>query len=293
VLSGKGGVGKSSVTAQLGLALSLLNKKTGILDVDLTGPSMPHLLSVASARVTQGGGGWQPVTVHDADAAAGVAALSCMSLGFLLGGRGDAVVWRGPKKTAMVRQFLGDVEWGALDVLLVDTPPGTSDEHIALAEALQQPALAGRLAGAVLVTTPQAVATADVRKELNFCRKTRIPLLGLVENLSGFVCPHCAHCTNIFSRGGGALMADDYSIPLLAAVPVDPQLVSLLEDGRRPVYPPDTDVTLAATAPPEADDNAPLVEKYRACSLCPIFMDIARKIIAAPPENGSATESHT
>jgi Mrp family chromosome partitioning ATPase len=245
--------------------------------------------------VTQGPGGWLPVPVHAANENENIAALSCMSLGFLLRERGDAVVWRGPKKTAMVRQFLTDVAWGGLDYLLIDTPPGTSDEHISLAETVLQPAHAGRLAGAVVVTTPQAVATADVRKELNFCRKTGIPVLGVVENMSGFVCPHCSECTNIFSRGGGEVMAAEFDVRMLGTVPVDPQFVALVEEGKRPVYPTGTSVAgrdIAGTgdaAATTATDGL-LVEKYRDCSLCPIFTEIAKKIIeiGTPARNGTA-----
>ncbi|TAQ83969.1 hypothetical protein B7494_g7699 [Chlorociboria aeruginascens] len=186
VLSGKGGVGKSSITTQLALSLSLSGHSVGILDIDLTGPSIPRLFNIETSKVTQAPGGWIPVPVHTSDPASGIGSLSCMSLGFLLKERGDAVVWRGPKKTAMVRQFLTDVLWGDLDYLLIDTPPGTSDEHISLAETLLKNALPGQMAGAVVVTTPQSVSTADVKKELNFCAKTGINVIGVVENMSGF-----------------------------------------------------------------------------------------------------------
>jgi len=188
VLSGKGGVGKSSITTQLALSLSLAGHSVGVLDVDLTGPSIPRLFGIESSKVTQAPGGWIPVPVHSANPLSGIGELRCMSLGFLLRERGDAVVWRGPKKTAMVRQFLSDVLWGELDYLLIDTPPGTSDEHISLAETLQKNAAPGQVKGAVVVTTPQAVATADVKKELNFCAKTGIHVIGVIENMSGFVC---------------------------------------------------------------------------------------------------------
>ncbi|KAF1730550.1 Cytosolic Fe-S cluster assembly factor CFD1 [Beauveria bassiana] len=141
VLSGKGGVGKSSVTTQLALSLALAGHSVGILDIDLTGPSIPRMLSIESAR------GWAPVLVQAADAATGSGSLYAMSLGFLLPQRGDAVVWRGPKKTAMIRQFFKDVLWPGVDYLLVDTPPGTSDEHISLAETLQRDARPGQVSG--------------------------------------------------------------------------------------------------------------------------------------------------
>ncbi|KFY42703.1 hypothetical protein V494_02295 [Pseudogymnoascus sp. VKM F-4513 (FW-928)] len=240
VLSGKGGVGKSSITTQLALSLSLAGHSVGVLDIDLTGPSIPRLFGIESAKVTQAPGGWVPVPVHAADPEAGIGELRCMSLGFLLRERGDAVVWRGPKKTAMVRQFLSDVLWGEVDYLLIDTPPGTSDEHISLAETLLKNAAPGQVKGAVVVTTPQAVATADVKKELNFCVKTAINVIGVVENMSGFVCPSCSECTNVFSSGGGEIMAQEFGVKFLGSVPIDPQFVMLVEAGRTPSYPAGT-----------------------------------------------------
>jgi predicted RNA-binding Zn-ribbon protein involved in translation (DUF1610 family) len=211
-----------------------------------------------------------------------------MSLGFLLRERGDAVVWRGPKKTAMVRQFLTDVLWGELDYLLIDTPPGTSDEHISLAETLLKNALPGQLKGAVVVTTPQAVATADVKKELNFCTKTGIHVIGVVENMSGFVCPNCSECTNIFSKGGGQVMAKEFNVNFLGSVPIDPQLVMLFEAGRTPSYPVGTmvngqtmDGPSVANQAGEIKDPSQLVLKYQRCSLSPIFKTITAELITA------------
>ncbi|KAI9763958.1 MAG: cytosolic Fe-S cluster assembly factor cfd1 [Geoglossum simile] len=258
ILSGKGGVGKSTVTTQLALSLSLLGKRTGILDIDLTGPSIPHLFGLEPAKVTQAPTGWLPVPIHAANAAIGTAALSCMSLGFLLRDRADAVIWRGPKKTAMVRQFLTDIAWGELDFLLIDTPPGTSDEHISLAETLllrQSPTRSTPTA--LIVTTPQAVSTSDVRKELNFCKKTEIPVLGVVENMSGFVCPCCGVCTNVFSKGGGRAMAAEFGVRFLGEVPVEGEWGGVVE-GREGL----------------------LVERFRACALWPVFQRIAGEVIA-------------
>lgn len=256
------------------------------------------MFNIEDAKVTQAPGGWLPVTVHEANSETGVGELRCMSLGFLLKGRGDAVVWRGPKKTAMIRQFLTDVLWGDLDYLLIDTPPGTSDEHISLAETLMKDARPGQVAGAVVVTTPQAVATADVRKELNFCSKTNIPIIGVIENMAGFVCPNCAECTNIFSKGGGEVMAQEFSVRFLGAVPIDPQFVMLVESGARPVYPAGTMVNgkdiSGANASTEANAlteqaaqttasrvAALLADKYRGCSLEPLFNQITRDIVTA------------
>ncbi|KAH0497674.1 hypothetical protein TgHK011_004963 [Trichoderma gracile] len=284
VLSGKGGVGKSSVTTQLALSLTLAGHSVGILDVDLTGPSIPRMLSIEASKVTQVPGGWAPVVVHEAEPESGLGSLHAMSLGFLLPKRGDAVVWRGPKKTAMIRQFLKDVLWDETDYLLIDTPPGTSDEHISLAETLQRDALPGQVAGAVVVTTPQAVATADVRKELNFCVKTGIRVLGVVENMSGFVCPHCSECTDIFGSGGGKSMADEFKVPFLGSVPIDAQFIALVEEGHRPHYPAGTVVNgQDISSVPENEqkagkDDGTLVDKYKDCSLYHIFVGITSQL---------------
>lgn len=225
ILSGKGGVGKSSVTTQIALALALKGKNVGVLDIDLTGPSLPRMFGVEKKQVHQSRSGWVPVLVDSKSSENG--SVSLMSLGFLLKQRGDSVVWRGPKKTAMIRQFMKDVVWPDLDYLLIDTPPGTSDEHIAIAEELRW---AQPLDGAVIVTTPQQVATADVRKEINFCKKVNFNIVGVVENMSGFICPYCAECTNIFLSGGGKQLCDSLDLDFLGSVPIDPTFVEMIEN---------------------------------------------------------------
>ncbi|CAG8919487.1 unnamed protein product [Penicillium salamii] len=302
VLSGKGGVGKSSVTLQLALALSLQGKSVGILDIDLTGPSMPRLVGLEGAKITQAPGGWMPVPVHSAESAPedssssqpSRGSLRCMSLGFLLRDRGDAVIWRGPKKTAMIRQFLSDVFWGETDYLLIDTPPGTSDEHIALAEQLLTlstidatvAAQSGvpRLAGAVLVTTPQAVATSDVRKEANFCVKTNIPVLGVIENMSGYACPCCGEVSNLFSSGGGQVMAQELSLSFMGSVPIDVKFGELVE-GKLEHGDSDTEDEDDVPKPepqetPTEPDNRPLVERYRETWSYPRFEGFAQTLLA-------------
>jgi len=191
-------------------------------------------------------------------------------VGFLLRDRGDSVVWRGPRKTALVRQFLTDVLWGDLDYLLSDTPPGTSDEHISVTEQLR----AMNPDGAVLVTTPQGVATADVRKELSFCRKVGLNVLGIIENMSGYVCPHCAECTNVFSTGGGEGMAEQFGVPFLGRVPIDPKFLLLLEENR-------TELPAETNGHTNGENGAgrTLLEKYQDCSLCPIFEVITEDIL--------------
>ncbi|KAF3926686.1 hypothetical protein ABW21_db0203026 [Orbilia brochopaga] len=269
VLSGKGGVGKSSVTTQLALSLATRGYSVGVLDIDLTGPNIPRMFGIESASVLSAPGGWIPVPVDGGRTLAeSGGSIRCMSLGFLLRDRGDSVVWRGPKKTAMVRQFLTDVLWGEMDYLLVDTPPGTSDEHISLAEQLRSLTIVD---GAVIVTTPQAVATADVRKEVNFCKKVGIDILGVVENMSGFVCPHCSECTNVFSSGGGKVLAEQYNIDFFGAVPIDPSFVMMIEGDN---------------ANGEGEVKESLLDKYQMNALCPIFRDIAGKVVAKPAPVG-------
>lgn len=150
-----------------------------------------------------------------------------MSIAFLLASRNDPVIWRGPKKTSMIRQFVNDIEWGEVDYLIVDTPPGTSDEHITVAECMKDPKLEVNCDGVVIVTTPQEVSLEDVRKEITFCRKTGLNILGIVENMSGFVCPTCKECTDIFSSGGGEALATRADIPLLGSLPIDPRICEL------------------------------------------------------------------
>ncbi|KAL5047397.1 P-loop containing nucleoside triphosphate hydrolase protein [Aspergillus fruticulosus] len=319
ILSGKGGVGKSSVTLQLALALTLQGKSVGILDIDLTGPSIPRLVGLEDAKITQSPNGWIPVSVHDSnpqpasgnDAAVALSAdggnenrnvespkprgsLRCMSLGFLLRDRGDAVIWRGPKKTAMIRQFLTDVYWGETDYLLVDTPPGTSDEHIALAEELLKlsttsPSSTGagsgagalpRLTGAVLVTTPQAIATSDVRKEVNFCIKTNIPTLGVIENMSGYTCPCCGEVSNLFSSGGGEVMAREMGVRFLGKVPVDVQFGALVEGKSQESDDEEEDgEKVEEEKGQDALDERPLVERYRECWSYGRFEGFVRTLI--------------
>ncbi|KAK3113501.1 cytosolic Fe-S cluster assembly factor cfd1 [Teratosphaeriaceae sp. CCFEE 6253] len=290
VLSGKGGVGKSSVTTQLALTLSLQGHSVGVLDVDLTGPSIPRFFGIEDEKAhPEGGSRANNGHANGSSEANGHArshgSLHCMSLGFLLGNRGDAVVWRGPKKTAMVRQFLSDVHWGTLDYLLIDTPPGTSDEHISLVETLLKEATPEQTAGAVIVTTPQAISISDVKKEINFCRKTGVRILGVIENMAGFVCPNCSECTNVFSKGGGEVMAREFEVPFLGSVPIDPMFIRLIEEGKRPVYPEGTVVdgqAMPTNGNVEDDGHIEglLVDKYAACSLYPIFDGMVKQLVA-------------
>ncbi|XP_028395562.1 cytosolic Fe-S cluster assembly factor NUBP2 homolog [Dendronephthya gigantea] len=221
VLSGKGGVGKSTVASQLACTLYKMGMKVGLLDVDLCGPSIPRMMKLEAANVHQCSDGWVPVYTSS-DQRLGV-----MSIGFLLSNRDEAVVWRGPKKNSMIKQFITDVCWGNLDYLIIDTPPGTSDEHITVVESLKH----FNPDGAILVTTPQEVSVNDVRRELSFCHKTEVPVLGIIENMSGFICPHCSECSNVFSSGGGEALAKQCGVPFLGCIPLDPNLAKCLEEG--------------------------------------------------------------
>lgn len=260
VLSGKGGVGKSSVTTQLALSLAQCGKKVGVLDIDLTGPSIPRMFGVEGKQVHQSSSGWIPVRID------GEGSICIMSIGFLISSRSSSVVWRGPKKTAMIRQFLTDVVWGDLDYLLIDTPPGTSDEHISVLEKLKQIDMeyndqGGKVRGAVVVTTPQEVSLADVRKELSFCKKVDLTVLGIVENMSGYVCPCCGEQTNIFSTGGGEAMANDYGISFLGKLGIDPSFVELIEQQK--------------------DGGGELMTKYKVCGLSKVFRGITDNLVVS------------
>ena len=253
VLSGKGGVGKSSFSTQLAFALAAQGKQVGLLDVDLCGPSIPRMLGLQGQEVHQSASGWSPVYVDDN--------LGVMSIGFMLPNADDAVIWRGPRKNGLIKQFLTDVDWGALDYLIVDTPPGTSDEHISMVQYLQ----AGPEDGAVVVTTPQEVAMADVRKELSFCKKTGLPVVGIVENMAGFSAPvselkftdaatgadttaaalaavteKCPELlkmkifADVFPAAGGGprAMAETFGAPFLGSIPLDPALLRACDAGK-------------------------------------------------------------
>lgn len=215
VLSGKGGVGKSTFSTMLAHGFASNPAATvGLMDTDICGPSIPKMMGVEDETIHVSAGGWSPVWVADN--------LGVMSVQFMLPNRDDAVIWRGPKKNGLIKTFLKDVEWGELDFLVVDTPPGTSDEHLSVNGFLKE---AG-VDGAVLVTTPQEVSLLDVRKEVDFCRKAGIRILGIVENMSGFVCPGCKHESQIFraSTGGARKLAETQGIAFLGAVPLDPRI---------------------------------------------------------------------
>lgn len=213
-------------------------RRVGLLDVDVHGPSVPTLLRVADTRVLAEDGLLVPVPAEPG--------LKVLSLGFLAAGD-DAFVWRGPRKYSVIRQFLRDVRWGELDDLVVDCPPGTGDEPLAVVQ------LAGGPAAAVVVTTPQQLAVADVRRCLTFCRLVHLPVAGLIENMSGFVCPHCGRTVDLFGRGGGESLAGETGVPLLGRIPFDPS-IGCRGDGGEPFATGETD-TVARRAFREVVDR--------------------------------------
>jgi len=218
VLSGKGGVGKSSIAVNLAVWLSTRGKKVGLLDIDIHGPSTPKLLSLEKMKITVENEKMQPVSYSET--------LQVMSIGFMLPSDGDAVIWRGPMKHNLIKQFVTDIVWDGVDWLIVDCPPGTGDEPLSIVQLL------GGVDGAVVVTTPQDLAIVDVKKCITFCKQLKVPVLGIIENMSGFVCPHCSERTDIFKGSGGRRMAEDFDVPFLGAIPLDPSLASACDSGR-------------------------------------------------------------
>ena len=216
VLSGKGGVGKSTVAVNLATALMMAGKRVGILDVDIHGPSVPTMLGLGGEMAQGSEEGLLPV---------GLNGMKVMSVGFLLQSQDDAVIWRGPMKYNAIQQFLKDVVWGDLDYLIIDSPPGTGDEPLSVCQ------LIGDMDGAVIVTTPQKVAEVDVRKSVSFCRQIKVPVIGVVENMSGFICPKCGELTLILRSGGGKRLATDMGVPFMGAIPIDPQIAEACDDG--------------------------------------------------------------
>ena len=221
VLSGKGGVGKSTITAQIARGLAAKGFSVGVVDVDVCGPSLARILGVNGQSVHKSAAGWSPVYTLDD--------IAVMSIDFLLGSEEDAVIWRGAKKNGMIKEFLTSVDWGELDYLIVDTPPGTSDEHLAIVSLLKQ----AKVSGCVLVTTPQEVSLGDVRKEINFCRKLKLPIVGVVENMAWYDCPKCRTKSEIFpaTTGGAVRMCEGEGLEMLCSVPLSPKVGQSCDTG--------------------------------------------------------------
>ncbi len=217
IASGKGGVGKSTVSVNLARALQMKGLRVGVLDADITGPDIPKLLGIEDQKLMQGSEGIEPADANGIKAA---------SMALILSSRETPVVWRGPMKMAAIKQFIQDVNWGDLDFLIVDLPPGTSDEPLSVLQLIPD------LAGAIIVTTPQEVSLLDSRKAVNMVKAMKLPVLGIVENMSGLKCPHCQETINIFSSGGGEKMAEEMDVPFLGAIPIDPQVCALGDSGQ-------------------------------------------------------------
>jgi len=218
VMSGKGGVGKSSIAANLATWLARQGKRVGLLDVDIHGPSVPNLFGLHDVQLVSVDEKIEPVLCGDN--------LKVMSIGLMLPNANEAVIWRGPMKHNMIQQFVEGVAWGELDYLVVDCPPGTGDEALSTAQVL------GSIDGAMIVTTPQALAVADVRKCVTFCKQLNLPVLGIVENMSGFICPHCQKRTDIFPGDGGEEIARDFKVPFLGRIPMNPMVAQASDIGR-------------------------------------------------------------
>ncbi|MFA6449234.1 MAG: Mrp/NBP35 family ATP-binding protein [bacterium] len=221
VMSGKGGVGKSTVSVNIAVELASRGKRVGLVDVDIHGPSIPGLLNLSDARPQSDLSGMSPIAYKVSGGE-----IKVMSIGFLLSNRDAAVIWRGPMKLGAIKQFLRDVAWGELDYLIIDSPPGTGDEPLSVCQLIEG------LTGAVIVTTPQKIAIDDVRRSITFCHQLNTKVLGVVENMSGFVCPHCGEQTDIFTRGGGGIMASEMDVPFLGRIPLDPKVVQAGDEGR-------------------------------------------------------------
>lgn len=221
VLSGKGGVGKSTIAANLAVAFTLQGYKTGLLDIDFHGPSIPKLLGLEGKKLA---------VVDKRIIPAGFGDLKVMSVDFMLENRTDAVIWRGPLKMSFTRQLLEEVEWGDLDFLIVDSPPGTGDEPLSIVQLIPDPT------GSIIVTTSQEVSTIDVKRSITFCNTLNLPVLGVIENMSGFACPHCGKKIEIFGSGGGERMAEEMNVKFLSRIPFDTKVMQSGESGKPFVY---------------------------------------------------------
>jgi len=219
VMSGKGGVGKSTVAVNLAIALARKGAKVGLLDSDIHGPSVPKLLGVPNLPLNMNENGHIiPMNVPPG--------LKVMSIAFLVGDRDAPIIWRGPVKMGAIKQFLEEVEWGRLDYLIIDLPPGTGDEPLSIAQLIPSPD------GVIIVTTPQDVALLSVRKSINFAKAVKLPIIGIVENMAGLTCPHCGKTIDVFGEGGPEKAAKDMNVPYLGSLPLSPEIAKSGDDGR-------------------------------------------------------------
>ncbi len=216
VMSGKGGVGKTSVSANLAIALSNRGFKVGLMDVDIHGPDIPRILGLKGMLSADLNQKLMPMPFSEN--------LTVVSMESLMPDKDDAIIWRGPMKHSAIRQFIGEVNWGNLDYLVIDSPPGTGDEPLTVAQMIPD-------SQAIIVTTPQEVALADVRKSINFCKIVKMKIFGLIENMSGYLCPHCGEPIDIFGSGGGEKTACATGVPFLGKIPFDPRMVACGDAG--------------------------------------------------------------
>jgi Mrp family chromosome partitioning ATPase len=216
VMSGKGGVGKTSTSVNLSIALASKGHKVGIMDVDLHGPDVPRMLGLSGMPEVNQNKKLNPMHFSEN--------LKAISIESFTPGKDEAIIWRGPLKFSAIRQFIADVDWGDLDFLVIDSPPGTGDEPLTVAQQIPD-------AKAVIVTTPQEVALADVRKSINFCKVVKMEIFGLIENMSGFSCPHCGEMIELYGSGGGERTAKQMGVPYLGSIPFDPKVVACGDTG--------------------------------------------------------------
>ena len=246
VMSGKGGVGKSTVAVNIAVGLSLQDFMVGLLDVDLHGPNVPKMLGARDLKLSRRPDGKLGAIKYSPN-------LKFLSIEPLLPSEDTAVIWRGPIKHSAIRQFIGDIDWGELDYLVIDSPPGTGDEPLTVAKTIPD-------AYALIVTTPQEVSLIDVKKAITFCQKIKLRILGIVENMSGFICPHCGKPVDIFKKGGGQKLADELGIRFLGRIPVDPRIVDTGDAGK------------------------PLIAAYPESVTAKAFEELVRNIIVATEE---------
>ena len=246
VMSGKGGVGKSTVSVNVAIGLSLQDFMVGLLDVDLHGPNIPKMLGARDLKLSRKPDGKIGAIKYSPN-------LKFLSIEPLLPSEDAAVIWRGPLKHSAIRQFIGDIDWGELDYLVIDAPPGTGDEPLTVAKTIPD-------AYALIVTTPQEVSLIDVKKSIKFCQKTKMRILGIVENMSGFICPHCGKPIDLFKKGGGERLAQELGLRFLGRIPIDPRVVDTGDTGR------------------------PFIAAYPESPTAKAFEELIRKIISATEE---------